>query len=231
MEKTFNFVKFKEEGFIEIGGIVLVLCTVIALSFAATGVNILQNGVGGWNGKSVTEILGVPADKATVKDIEKLSKSEVMQLFYAADAPSFETIKGEYKGQLINVGILALPSDYLTHHFFCPPQWVGKAFFPFEKDKGWGYNVCSGEGNKIIRMRKMDTYMGVSNMDKKKSFHLHYASYNSDLFYTMHDEIRKINDNLYIGMGYMAVTGGSINPFPFVHIGPPTPWVGIDDDR
>jgi hypothetical protein len=44
----------------------------------------------------------------------------------------------------------------------------------------------------------------------------------------MRDEIRMINDNLYIGMGHMALGGGSINPAPFLLIGPPAKWIGLD---
>jgi hypothetical protein len=72
----------------------------------------------------------------------------------------------------------------------------------------------------------MNTYIGASNIDRKMSFHLDYSPYNSGLVHSMHDEIRKINDNLYIGMGYMAAGGGSINPAPFVLVGPPAVWVG-----
>jgi hypothetical protein len=59
-----------------------------------TVINILQNGIGGYKGKSVGEILGVPPEKATLKDIQKLSKAQVMQLFYAAPAPDFESMSG-----------------------------------------------------------------------------------------------------------------------------------------
>jgi len=44
----------------------------------------------------------------------------------------------------------------------------------------------------------------------------------------MRDEIRKINDHLFIGIGYMGLGGGSINPAPFVLIGPAKEWVGVD---
>jgi hypothetical protein len=44
----------------------------------------------------------------------------------------------------------------------------------------------------------------------------------------MCDELRKINDTLFIGAGYMALGGGPVNPAPFVVVGKPRPWVGID---
>jgi len=58
--------------------------TLPAVPIALVTINILQNGIGGWDGRTVEEILNKSAETATEEDIEKLSKSEVMQLFYAA---------------------------------------------------------------------------------------------------------------------------------------------------
>jgi hypothetical protein len=79
----------------------------------------------------------------------------------------------------------------------------------------------------IIRARKMNTYIGPSAIDTRTSFHLDYNSYNTGLVHCMRDEVKKINDNLYICMGHMGIGGGAINPAPFVLLGPPTPWVGL----
>ena len=56
-------------------GIGILVVMLLALVF----VNILQNGTGGWDGRSIEKILGVPPQQATVADIEKLSKFDVMQ--------------------------------------------------------------------------------------------------------------------------------------------------------
>lgn len=193
-----------------------------------TLINILQNGIGGYKGKSVGEILGVPPEKATLKDIQKLSKPQVMQLFYAAPAPEFEGMSGEYRAEVLPLGVQASSASYFTHHFFGPGHWDGKAFFPFEKNRGWGYNIFSKNG-KVSRTRKFNIFMGPSTIDKRPSFHLDYSPYNGGVVHSMHDEVRKINDNLYICMGHMALGGGPINPAPFVLMGPPTPWVGCTE--
>ena len=209
----------------------LVVVGVFALvNVVLTIINILQNGIGGYKGRSVKEILGVPPDKATLQDIQKLNKAQVMQLFYAAPAPDFAGMNGEYRAQLLPLGVLAPSAGYYTHHFFGPGHWDGKAFFPFEKNKGWGYNIFS-KNAKVARTRKFNSYMGPSTIDKKPAFHLDYSPYNSGIVHSMHDEVRKINDNLYICMGYMALGGGAINPAPFVLMGPPTPWVGFAEGK
>ena len=213
--------------------IVLVILVIVVAGLVLTGINILQNGSGGWDGRSAGHILGVPAEKATPDDVERLSKAEVMQLFYASPAPEFGSMQGEYKAKLVPVGVMSFMTDLFTHHLFGPGRWEGKAFFPFEKDRGWGYNLFMviGEDDKIAvaRTRKMDTYVGKSNIDDRDSFHLKYSPYNTGMVGSMRDEIRKVNDSLYICMGYMAAGGGSLNPAPFILYGKPFPWVGPDN--
>lgn len=204
--------------------ILLVLGALLLVNVALFGINILQNGSGSWSGKSMDEILGVPAQQATVADIERLSKSEVMQLFLAAEAPDLQAMKGEYRAKTLSVGIMAGAADFFTHHFFGPGRWQGKAFHPLDQQKGKGYNIFT-DGRK----RKMDTYIATSAFDEKDSMHLDYSPYNTGLVHSMHDEIRKINDSLFLGMGHMAAGGGAINPAPFVLYGQPSPWVGPDE--
>ncbi len=209
----------------------LFFVVLVFLQLALTGISILQKG-GAYKGQTVQEILGVAPEKATVNGILKLDKATVFQLFYAAPAPPFQEMKGEYGAKTMPVGVLAISADFYTHHLFGPGRWAGKAFFPFEKEKGWGYNIFSGkdkDGKEILfRVRKMNTYMGKSRIDGKDSFHLDYSPYNSGTVHSMHDELRKINDNIFLGMGYMALGGGSINPAPFLIIGPAAKWAGTD---
>jgi hypothetical protein len=74
----------------------------------------------------------------------------------------------------------------------------------------------------------MDTYIAKSNIDRKDSFHLDYSQYNKDMAGLIRDEVRKINDELYIGMGYLMFPGGSLNPTPFILHGKFRKWVGPD---
>jgi hypothetical protein len=211
--------------------ILIVVVALVVVQLALTGINILQKG-GAYKGQSMEQILGVTPGKATVKDIEKLDKAALFQLFYAAPAPQYEELKGEYNAKTLSVGVLAPSADFFTHHFFGPGRWLGKAFFPFEKDKGWGYNMFSSKNkdgqDEVFRTRKMNTYIGKSLIDGKDSFHLDYSPHNSGTVHSMHDELRKINDDILLGMGYMWLGGGSINPTPFVIIGPAVKWVGPD---
>ena len=48
------------------------------------------------------------------------------------------------------------------------------------------------------------------------SFHLGYREYNTFFTNTMTDEVRKVNDHLYLGMGRLTATFGKLNPMLFV---------------
>ncbi len=202
---------------------------ILLINFGLTGINILQKGIGGYKGKKPSEILGVPAENATLNDMKKLSKSDLMQLFYSTKPPKFSDFKGEYQAETLPVGILSPAADFYTHNFFGPGRWIGKAFLPHEKNSGKGYNLFKDKNSKIHRTREMDTFIEKSEIDDNNSFHIVYKAYNSGMIHSMHDELRKVNDNLIIGMGYMLAGGGSINPAPFVLSGTPKEWVGPDN--
>jgi hypothetical protein len=211
--------------------ILIGIIAVILLIIFPTAIHILQNGSCKPDGRTIEAILGMPADKTNPEAINKLSKSDIMQLFYAANAPQFNEMKGEYRAQLVPTGILFPVADFYAHHLMGPGHWEAKAFFPFESNKGWGYNLFTiNEAGKpvIVRTMKMDTYVGESRFDNKDSFHLVYEAYNGGLNHSMRDEIRKINDQLYIGMGCIAWNLDTLNPTSFLLYGQPNSWVGPD---
>jgi hypothetical protein len=70
------------------------------------------------------------------------------------------------------------------------------------------------------------TSMVSSVFDGRPSYQLSYRPYNTFYTNTMTDEVRKVNDRIYLGIGRLTVTLGTLNPMPFVLMGPPDPWVG-----
>ncbi len=200
------------------------------LNAVAFVVNIIQAGKREPDGRSMEEILGANPEKATWEHLETLSRAETMQLFYAAGAPAFESMNGEYEAKILSGGVLGESTAGFTHHFFptgkptMSTHWEGKAFKPEGENSGWGYNRFSRKGDsEIFRARKMRTYVGPTTIGKdgSDSFHLDYSAFNTGLMRSMHDEVRQVNDNLYICAGYMVPFGGPWNPGPFVLIGPP----------
>lgn len=218
-----------------LGGVVVVM---ISLNI----VNIVQAGSKRADGRTMREILGVDPEKATFDDVERLSRKEKMQLFYAAQPIDMNELAGEYAARLLSGGVLGPSSAYFTHHFFptgaftAGTRWVGKAFAKNGASSGWGYNIFTqkkkGADKTTLRIRKMNTNVGPTKIgrDGKPSLHLDYSSFNKGAVRSMRDELRKINGNLYIGAGHMALGGGALNPAPFALIGPATPWVGADGE-
>jgi len=216
-----------------------IVCAGVVTMLALNIINILQAGSRKPDGRSMEQILGVDPEKATYDDIEKLSRKEKMQLFYAASVPDFTKIHGEYQARLLSGGVLGSSSAYFTHHVFptgkptFKTEWVGKGFQSNGENRGIGYNIFierTGNSTNTRRLRKISTSMAPTKIgrDRKLSFQIDYSKLNSDVIHSMRDEVRQINENLYIGAGYMTLGGGSLNPAPFALIGPPRPWVGAD---
>ncbi len=213
MKKTFK-IALAVTGII-IGSIVILLM-----------IQILQNGIGGWNGRSLDEQLGMPADKARYDDIKNLSKSKLIQLFYAAGAPDVYKLEGEYRGDSPQVGILICLGNYFTKNIYGEGDvWIGKGFVPNGSDRCRGYNLFESKdqsGNTVIvRKRPMANYVSTSNIDSRDSYMIDYTPYNSGLVHYLRDELRKINDVLYIGMGYLNFPGGACINYPFILHGTP----------
>lgn len=216
------------------------IAILIGLMLLVNLINIAQAGSKRPDGRSMAQILGVDPENATFEDIEKLSRKDSMQLFYAANAPDHPKLQGEYQARLLSGGILGGASAFFTHHIFPTgkftrfTRWDGKAFASDAENKGHGYNIFKEKlprgPEKILRLRPMRTSIASSKVGKdgKPSFFLDYHWDNKGTVHSMRDEIRQINPELYIGAGYMGLGGGPINPAPFVLIGPPTSWVGSD---
>jgi hypothetical protein len=81
---------------------------------------------------------------------------------------------------------------------------------------------------RLARIMLNKTSIVSSVFDGRPSFQLRYRDYNTFYTNTMTDEVRKVNDNLFLCIGRLTVTFGKFNPMPFMMIGPPDPWIGPD---
>ncbi|MBI9077883.1 MAG: hypothetical protein JEZ02_20965 [Desulfatibacillum sp.] len=183
----------------------------------------------GWNGFSMGDVLGIDPKKATPDHIKSLDMKGVAQLFHAAITPEMAVLKGEYTAELLTAGKTAFLAELITHNFFGPGHWDGKGFMPLKDQRGWGYNIFSGKnGSGPARVRKMNTRIGLSCIDNRDSFHLQYKVHNPGFIGLMRDEIRQVNPELFIGIGYMDILTGPLIPAPFILHGKPSPWKGPD---
>lgn len=155
-----------------------------------------------------------------------------MQLFFAAPCPACDELAGEYQGQNHPAGIISIPAGFFLDHFFGPGKWVGKAFRAAGATSGCGYNLFAQTGPdgrvNTRRARKIATAIGSSVFDGGRSFLLDYGVHNRGAFSFVRDELRKVNSELFIGLGYLAIFGGTGFASPFVIFGKPKDWVGCE---
>ncbi len=102
-------------------------------------------------------------------------------------------------------------------------------------EKKYGYNIFKSEKKEskesIERKVKFETFIvktRFEEIDDKESYHLKYETYNDSFNGGVQDEIRRVNDQLYLGIGSTSWGFGIANPGFFVLYGNPTEWKGID---
>lgn len=207
---------------------VAIAAGVIGAPALLTAVNVAQNYVGAGPGTTLDEILQKPADAASVDDLIGLNKARLRRLFAAARPPTPGALVGEYRARLLAGGVMGPASRLYTHKAFGPGTWVGKGFPP-PGEPPVGYNLFATAAAGTARVRRMALTLGPSQIVSGDAMLVDYKPFNGGTVATMRDEIRQINAGLFIGMGYMAIGGGSINPAPFALAGPATPWQGADE--
>lgn len=190
------------------------------------------------------------------EDLMKLNRKQIMELFSLLDAPAMSEMRGEYRAALLDSGYIINIFLAKLYLHFTWGDWQHKAFEPLGETHGHGYNTFVTTQSKLyenyfaaifmkmvsivrslLRMNSPQrmarimlnkTSMVSSVFDGRLSFQLSYRDYNTFYTNTMTDEVRKVNDKLFLGIGRLTITFGKFNPMPFMMIGPPDQWVGPD---
>lgn len=203
---------------------------------------------------AIEEYLGKPLEDYRYEDLMKLSRKQLMDLFGQLDAPAMSEMHGEYRAALLDLGPTINTLLGWLYLYFTWGTWQHKAFEPLGENNGHGYNTFITTQNRLYenyffaslmkvvsivrslfrfsspqrlaRIMLNKTSIVSSVFDGRPSFQLSYRDYNTFWTNTMTDEVRKVNDRIYLGIGRLTVTLGTLNPMPFVLMGPPDPWVG-----
>lgn len=205
---------------------------------------------------SIRQFHGKDLQDFRYEDLMKLNRKQLMALFFELDAPSMSEMKGEYRAALLDSGYIINIFLAKLYLHFTWGDWQHKAFEPLGETYGHGYNTfittqsrlyenyfvasCMkmlsivrslfrlNNPQRLARIMLNKTSIVSSVFDARPSFQLSYRDYNTFYTNTMTDEVRKVNDKLFLGIGRLTVTSGKFNPMPFMMIGPPDPWVGPD---
>ena len=166
-----------------------------------------------------------------------LSREELVALWSAAPAVDMAELNGEYEGLVPNAGdpeAEARVAEVMYNENSAIGYWLGKAYTPLTATTGDGYNRWRRPGGNVERNIRFGTEMGPSLIDGKPALLMYYGAYvradgsqpRSDLV----DEIRKLADGVYLGMGTTKESDGSRSqPGHFAMVGPVGPYVGVDD--
>lgn len=205
---------------------------------------------------TTNNFMGKALKDYTYEDLMKLNRKQLMELFYQLDAPKMSEMHGEYRAALLDSGYI-INIFLSTLYLYCTwGDWQHKAFEPLGETHGHGYNTFVTTQSKLYenyfaavfmktvtilrslfrlhspqrlaRIMLNKTSIVSSVFDGRTSFQLSYREYNTFYTNTMTDEVRRVNNKLFLGIGRLTITFGKFNPMPFMLIGPPDPWIGPD---
>lgn len=168
----------------------------------------------------------------TLEKLLSLTQREQEALWRTLPAPTLEEMNGHYMGigpQADRPDIQKGYAAYMYDEKSVRGAWIGKAFRPLNATTGEGYNRWRFPGGRIERNLRMATRIDNSMIDGKPAYFLDYPAFNQS---TLVDELRKLDDGVYLGAATIAQQGGPNGNGTrgridmFVLIGPTDEWVG-----
>eukprot|EP00300_Choanocystis_sp_HF-7_P033965 c46438_g1_i1.p1 GENE.c46438_g1_i1~~c46438_g1_i1.p1 ORF type:complete len:256 (-),score=38.22 c46438_g1_i1:14-781(-) len=171
------------------------------------------------DGRTRAQVVPLPLKNITIADMRKLSTRDLVQLFVKSPSVPLKHLDGEFAGEVLDGSAHAyVPfGRAVFNHAFGLGPWTGQAF----ADRGLGFNTFTNK-TRILRQRRFRFYLGKSSIDNKDAILLDYSTYNDDAFtYSRTDELRLINNEVFLGMALYRGLGNSYNPIPYVLKSPP----------
>jgi hypothetical protein len=155
------------------------------------------------------------ANHVSVATLKHMDVAELMALFSTLDAPTIHEMNGEYAATLLKQpSLVATVVGYAAiYNPIMPGLWLCKAFRPVSNTQGRGYNTFQHLGN-VVQRYPMQTLIAASRYDGKPAY--------QSLCGTIHmvDEVRKVSDGVYLGIGTYGFTNAQRHiPLPFLLTG------------
>jgi hypothetical protein len=174
-------------------------------------------------------------EKWTIEKVMALGREEVIELWKTLPAPDFEELTGEYTGHVPDGGdekLRAQVAKVMFNESSALGFWLGKAYKALSPTKGEGYNCWRKPGDRVVRNLRFGTEAGTSLIDGKPALIMRYGDFkNPSGDADLTDEIRKLDDGLYLGVGTTATPDGKRSPpGHFALSGPIGRWLGVDDE-
>lgn len=166
----------------------------------------------------------------TLERVLAMGQTEIVALWKQCPAATLEEMNGHFLGLIPNADdpVAKKRIDaFMYDENSVRGYWVGKAYKRTSETTGEGYNRWRHPGGKFVHGQRFATEMGTSLVDGKPSLMMYYEAYNPGL--RLVDEIRKLDDDIYLGIGTTPLPDGSRKLFGhFAYIGPVHEWVEFD---
>lgn len=163
----------------------------------------------------------------TLEQILAMNRDSILALWKTLPPIPLEELNGHYQGLVPNAGVKdrqARARDYMYNENSVRGYWLGKAYKKTGNNEGEGYNRWRFPNGKIVRNLRFSTKIGPSLIDGKPALIMNYGAYNKS---TLIDELRKLDQYVYLGVGTTATADGKRTPPEhFVLLGPTDEWIG-----
>lgn len=161
-----------------------------------------------------------------------LTQKEGVELWRSLPAVPLQEMNGHYLGLVPFADNIEQQQDFASdarNEHANSGYWLGKGFKPVTETTGEGYNRYRLPGGKIVYKGRMGTRIGKSLVDGKSAYIIDYSVFDQSI--TSIDELRKLDDFIYLGIATKDVGGGKRSePFFWLLTGPTDRWVGPDEN-
>ncbi|MXW00198.1 MAG: hypothetical protein F4X59_00535 [Holophagales bacterium] len=166
----------------------------------------------------------------TMERLLALDHESTVALWKTLPAAGMAELDGHYQGVIPNAGDherQTRTSDFMYAEDSVRGYWLGKAYRPLAETEGEGYNRWRFPDGEIVRNGRFATRMGPSLIDGQPSYIMDYSAFSDT---TLVDEIRKLDEGVYLGVGTTETEdGGRSAPGHFALVGPTDEWVGAEE--
>jgi hypothetical protein len=164
----------------------------------------------------------------SVESLLGLTKQQTVDLWSTLPAVSLEELQGHFMGLVPNHGdaaVQASTQEFMYNHESQRGYWLGKAYRKTGENVGEGYNRWRFPDGRIVRGSRFTTEIGPWVFDGTPSLLMYYGAYRAEAP-TFVDEVRKLDDFIYVGVGSTLNAEGKRHPGHFILTGPTDEWVG-----
>ena len=166
----------------------------------------------------------------TMERLLALDHESTVALWKTLPAAEMAELNGHYQGIVPNAGDperQARTSGFMYDEDSPRGYWLGKAYLPLTETEGEGYNRWRFADRSIVRNGRFATRLGPSLIDGNPSYIMDYGAFNDT---TLVDEIRRLDEGVYLGVGTTATEdGGRSAPGHFALVGPTDEWIGAEE--